>query len=62
MPPNRGPHMRTLLIVAVLTGLSAASSLAQTFGEITGRVIDPAGAVHKQFQMPYSELTSCSSG
>src|SRR5438128_6056095 len=37
--------MKTLLVVTVLAGLSACCLYAQTFGEVTGRVTDPSGAV-----------------
>src|SRR5215831_14975830 len=37
--------MKTLLGVAALAGLCACSLYAQTFGEVTGRVTDPSGAV-----------------
>ena len=37
--------MKTLLLVAALVGLSVCSLYAQTFGEVTGRVTDPSGAV-----------------
>src|SRR2546426_5332234 len=37
--------MKTLLVVTALVGLSACSLYAQTFGEVTGRVTDPSGAV-----------------
>src|SRR5437867_4925521 len=37
--------MKTLLVVATLAALSACCLYAQTFGEVTGRVTDPSGAV-----------------
>src|SRR5256885_1991838 len=37
--------MKTLLVVTALVGLSACCLYAQTFGEVTGRVTDPSGAV-----------------
>src|SRR6266849_3928472 len=37
--------MKTLLVVTAIAGLSACSLYAQTFGEVTGRVTDPSGAV-----------------
>src|SRR6267142_1555157 len=37
--------MKTLLVVTALVGLSACWLYAQTFGEVTGRVTDPSGAV-----------------
>src|SRR5437773_2938127 len=37
--------LKTLLVVTVLAGFSACSLYAQTFGEVTGRVTDPSGAV-----------------
>ena len=37
--------MKTLLAVTALAGLSVCSLYAQTFGEVTGRVTDPSGAV-----------------
>src|SRR5947209_16045016 len=37
--------MKKLLVVAALAGFSACCLYAQTFGEITGRVTDPSGAV-----------------
>src|SRR5437899_7066696 len=37
--------MKTLLLVAALVGLMVCCLYAQTFGEVTGRVTDPSGAV-----------------
>jgi carboxypeptidase family protein len=37
--------VRSLLAVTVVVGFSACCLFAQTFGEITGRVTDPSGAV-----------------
>src|SRR5437879_13809253 len=37
--------MKTLLVVTAIAGLSACCLYAQTFGEVTGRVTDPSGAV-----------------
>src|SRR5437773_12159632 len=37
--------MKKLLVVAALAGFSACCLYAQTFGEVTGRVTDPSGAV-----------------
>src|ERR1051326_296443 len=37
--------MKTLLAVAAFASVFACSAYAQTFGEITGRVTDPSGAV-----------------
>ena len=37
--------MKTLLVVTVLAGFSACCLYAQTFGEVTGRVTDPSGAL-----------------
>jgi hypothetical protein len=37
--------MKTLLVVTALAGFSACCLYGQTFGEITGRVTDPSGAV-----------------
>src|SRR5256712_5090178 len=37
--------MKTLSVVATLAALSACCLYAQTFGEVTGRVTDPSGAV-----------------
>src|SRR5207244_7697596 len=37
--------LKTLLVVTAVAGFSACSLSAQTFGEITGRVTDPSGAV-----------------
>src|SRR5262249_5349925 len=38
-------NLKTLLAVMALVGFSACCLYAQTFGEITGRVTDPSGAV-----------------
>src|SRR5262245_47288594 len=38
-------YLKTLLIVVTLVGFSVCCLYAQTFGEITGRVTDPSGAV-----------------
>jgi len=37
--------MKTLLVVTAFVALSACCLYAQTFGEVTGRVTDPSGAV-----------------
>src|SRR5881628_2556594 len=37
--------MKKLLVVAALAGFSVCCLYAQTFGEVTGRVTDPSGAV-----------------
>src|SRR5438094_971815 len=37
--------MKTLLVVTALAGFSVCCLYAQTFGEVTGRVTDPSGAV-----------------
>src|SRR5438876_295903 len=37
--------MKKLLVVTAVAGLSACCLCAQTFGEVTGRVTDPSGAV-----------------
>src|ERR1051326_2571223 len=37
--------LKTLVVVAVLASFSAGALYAQTFGEITGRVTHPSGAV-----------------
>src|SRR5262245_65897604 len=37
--------LKTLLIVTALVSFSACCLYAQTFGEVTGRVTDPSGAV-----------------
>src|SRR5262249_19589390 len=41
----RGCALRNLLVVTVLVGFSVCCLYAQTFGEVTGRVTDPSGAV-----------------
>src|SRR5438093_368895 len=37
--------MKKLLVVAAVAAFSVCSLYAQTFGEVTGRVTDPSGAV-----------------
>jgi hypothetical protein len=37
--------LKILAVTAVLAGFSVCSLFAQTFGEVTGRVTDPSGAV-----------------
>ena len=37
--------MKILLAVAALAGFAVCCLYAQTFGEVTGRVTDPSGAV-----------------
>src|SRR5262249_45772608 len=37
--------MKKLLVAAALVGFSVCCLYAQTFGEVTGRVTDPSGAV-----------------
>src|SRR3974390_3288761 len=36
---------RTLFVCAAVAGFSVCSLFAQTFGEVTGRVTDPSGAL-----------------
>src|SRR5262245_3027944 len=38
-------YLKTLLVVAILVSFSVRGLYAQTFGEVTGRVTDPSGAV-----------------
>src|SRR5499433_2881764 len=38
-------NTKTLFVIAVVAGFSVCCLYAQTFGEVTGRVTDPSGAV-----------------
>src|SRR5262252_1012465 len=38
-------NTKTLFVIAVVAGFSLCCLFAQTFGEVTGRVTDPSGAV-----------------
>src|SRR5262245_60759680 len=38
-------NAKTLLVIAAVAGFSVCCLFAHTFGEVTGRVTDPSGAV-----------------